>query len=79
MPRGKRKTCAEKLEEVRNVIAVQEAQLKELKQQERELLKQRKEEELRQVVEIMEERNMSPEDLVGILSGTEVQAEVRKK
>lgn len=70
MPRGKRKTCAEKLQEIRTAISAQEAQLKELKQQERELLKQKKEEELRQIVEIMEERNMTPGELVEVLNGT---------
>ncbi|MFR5714547.1 MAG: hypothetical protein ACLUD8_12310 [Clostridium sp.] len=35
MPRGKRKTSREKLEELRETIASQEAQLKELRQRER--------------------------------------------
>lgn len=74
MPRGKRKTCMEKLEEIRAAISAQEAQLKELKQQERELLRQKKEEELRQIVEIMEERNMSPRELVEILNDSETEA-----
>ena len=46
----------------------QEAQLRELRQQEKELLRQKKEEELRQIVEIMEERNMTPGELVEILN-----------
>ena len=49
MPRGKRKTSREKLEELRETIASQEAQLKELRQREKELLKQQKEEELRRL------------------------------
>lgn len=68
MPRGRKKTCTEKLEELRTVISAQEAQLRELRQQEKELLRQKKEEELRQIVEIMEERNMTPGELVEILN-----------
>lgn len=68
MPRGRKKTCAEKLEELRTAISAQEAQLRELRQQEKELLRQKKEEELRQIVEIMEERNMTPGELVEILN-----------
>ena len=71
MPRGRRKTCTEKLEELRTAISAQEAQLKELRQQEKELLRQKKEEERRQIVEIMEERNMTPGELVEILNSPE--------
>ena len=71
MPRGRRKTCTEKLEELRTAISAQEAQLKELRQQEKELLREKKEEELRQIVEIMEERNMTPGELVEILNSPE--------
>ena len=68
MPRGRKKTCTEKLEELRTAISAQEAQLRELRQQEKELLRQKKEEELRQIVEIMEERNMTPGELVESLN-----------
>ena len=59
MPRGKRKTSREKLEELRETIASQEAQLKELRQREKELLKQQKEEELRRLARMMEEQQVS--------------------
>ena len=60
MPRGRKKTCTEKLEELRTAISAQEAQLRELRQQEKELLRQKKEEELRQIV--------TPGELVEILN-----------
>ena len=65
MPRGKRKTCGEKLEEIRGQIELLEAQLQELKSREKVLLKEKREEELKQIVEILEERNLSVEDLTG--------------
>lgn len=68
MPRGKRRTYIEKLSELQEAIHSMEAQLKELKLQERELLKAKKEEELKQIAEIMEEKNMTAEELVGILN-----------
>lgn len=68
MPRGKRKTCLEKLGEVQGMIQALEGQLKELKVQERELLKAQRDEELKQIADIMEENNLTAEDLVSILS-----------
>lgn len=68
MPRGKRKTYTEKLQELQGSIREAEQQLKDLKSQERELLKARKEEELRQIADILEEKNLTAEALVGILS-----------
>lgn len=68
MPRGKRKTYSEKLSELREAIHSLEAQLKELKTQERELLKVKKDEELKQIADIMEEKNMTAEELVDILN-----------
>ena len=67
MPRGKRKTSREKLEELRETIASQEAQLKELRQREKELLKQQKEEELRRLAQMMEEQQVSADKLADIL------------
>ena len=67
MPRGKRKTSREKLEELRETIASQEAQLKELRQREKELLKQQKEEELRRPARMMEEQQVSADKLAEIL------------
>ena len=72
MPRGKRKTSREKLEELRETIASQEAQLKELRQREKELLKQQKEEELRRLcgswVDSLEQ--LPPELEARLFSGT---------
>ena len=70
MPRGKRKTSREKLEELRETIASQEAQLKELRQREKELLKQQKEEELRRLARMMEEQQVSADKLAEILKGS---------
>lgn len=67
MPRGRRKTCEEKLEELRRVIASQETQLKELRQKEKELLKQKKEEDLRRLAQMMEEQHVSADRLEEIL------------
>ena len=53
MPRGKRKTSREKLEELR--------------QREKELLKQQKEEELRRLAQMMEEQQVSADKLAEIL------------
>lgn len=71
MPRGKRKTYSEKLAELQEAIHSLESQLKELKSQERELTKMKKEEELKQIADILEEKNISPEDLVELLSEAE--------
>ncbi|MBS6516584.1 MAG: hypothetical protein KH353_00070 [Clostridium sp.] len=67
MPRGRRKTCREKLEELRELIASQEAQLKELKQREKELKKQQKEEDLRCLAQLMEKKHISADRLAEIL------------
>ena len=67
MPRGKRKTSREKLEELRETIASQEAQLKELRQREKELLKQQKEEELCRLARMMDEQQVSADKLAEIL------------
>ncbi len=58
MPRGKRKTCSEKLEEVSGMIEALETQLKELKAREKQLLKEKREEELKQIAELLDERDM---------------------
>ena len=68
MPRGKRKTCVEKLEEVRGLIEELESQLRELKTKEKELLKEKKEEELRQLAELLEDRNLTAGQLAEILN-----------
>lgn len=70
MPRGKRKTYSEKLYEIQEAIRSLEEQLKELKAQERDLQKMKKEEELRQIAEILESRNLSPDELVELLNET---------
>lgn len=67
MPRGKRKTCTEKLCEVREMIDALETQLKDLKAKEKELLKERREEDLKHIADILEERNLTPDELAGIL------------
>lgn len=67
MPRGKRKTCTEKLCEVREMIDALETQLKDLKTKEKELLKERREEDLKHIADILEERNLTPDELAGIL------------
>lgn len=67
MPRGRRKTCEEKLEELRTVIASQENQLKKLRQREKELLKQKKGEDLRRLAQMMEEQHVSADRLEKIL------------
>ena len=64
-------TCGEKLEEIRGQIELLEAQLQELKSREKVLLNEKREEELKQIVEILEERNLSVEDLTGILDRAE--------
>ncbi len=53
MPRGKRKTSREKLEELRETIE--------------ELLKQQKEEDLRRLAQMMEEQQVSADKLAEIL------------
>lgn len=68
MPRGKRKTYSEKLLELQEEIHATELQLKDLKAQERELQKVKKAEELRQIADLMEEKNLTAEELVGILN-----------
>lgn len=70
MPRGRRKTCEEKLEELRVMISSQELQLKELRQKEKELLKQKKEEDLRCLAQLMEEQHVSADRLAEILKET---------
>ncbi|MCB6610242.1 hypothetical protein V3C10_10235 [[Clostridium] symbiosum] len=67
MPRGKRKTCTEKLCEVREMIEALETQIKDLKAKEKELLKERREEDLKHIADILEERNLTPDELAGIL------------
>lgn len=67
MPRGKRKTCTEKLCEVREMIDALETQLKDLKAKEKELLKERRDEDLKHIADILEERNLTPDELAGIL------------
>lgn len=69
MPRGKRKTYSERIAELQEAIHALEAQLKDLKAQERELQKAKKEEELRQLADLLEEKNLTAEELAGILDG----------
>lgn len=75
MPRGKRKTCSEKLEEVSGMIEALETQLKELKAREKQLLKEKREEELKQIAELLDERDMTPEGLIEILDRLESEEE----
>ena len=67
MPRGRRKTSSEKLSEIREAIEGLEKQLQERKMREKELLREKREEELGQLAEILEARNLTPGDLAGIL------------
>ncbi len=67
MPRGKKKSCTEKLSEVREMIDALEAQIKNLKAREKELLKERREEDLKHIADILEERNLTPDELAGML------------
>ena len=53
MPRGKKKSCTEKLSEVREMIDALEAQIKDLKAREKELLKERREEDLKHIADIL--------------------------
>ena len=75
MPRGERKTCSEKLEEVSGMIEALETQLKELKAREKQLLKEKREEELKQIAELLDERDMTPEGLIEILDRLESEEE----
>ena len=75
MPRGKRKTCSEQLEEVSGMIEALEAQIKELKAREKQLLKEKREEELKQIAELLDERDMTPEGLIEILDRLESEEE----
>lgn len=75
MPRGKRKTYSEKLSELQEAVHATELQLKELKAQERELLKAQKEEELKLIADILEEKNMTAQELVEILNEASEQEE----
>ena len=70
MPRGKRKTCGEKLEEIREQIDILECQLQELKAKEKTLLKEKRERELAQIARILQERNVTVEELPEILDQT---------
>ena len=70
MPRGKRKTCGEKLEELRDQIELLECQLQELKAKEKTLLKEKRERELAQIARILQERNVTVEELPEILDQT---------
>lgn len=70
MPRGKRKTCGEKLEELREQINMMERQLQELKAKEKTLLQEKREKELKQIAEILEERNVTVEELPELLDQT---------
>ncbi len=69
MPRGKRRTCSEKLESLRGEIEEVEAQLRELKARERELLREKREAELGQLAQLLEERNLTPQEAAQILDG----------
>ena len=75
MPRGKRKTCSETLDEVSGMIEALETQLKELKAREKQLLKEKREEELKQIAELLDERDMTPEGLIEILDRLESEEE----
>lgn len=67
MPRGKKKSCTEKICEIREMIDALEAQIKDLKAKEKDLLKVRREEDLKHIADILEERNLTPDELAGIL------------
>lgn len=73
MPRGKRKTYTEKIQELQEEIHAVELQLKELKVQEKDLLKVKREEELKQIADLLEEKNMTAQELAGILNEVPVQ------
>ena len=67
MPRGKRKRAEKTGGAEEKRLTSQEAQLKELRQREKELLKQQKEEELRRLARMMEEQQVSADKLAEIL------------
>lgn len=73
MPRGKRKTYTEKILELQEEIHAVELQLKELKVQEKDFLKVKREEELKQIADLLEEKNMTAQELAGILNEVPVQ------
>ena len=79
MPRGRRKTCNEKLDELRGAIESLEAQLRELKAREKELLREKREEELEQIANFLEERNLTAGELAGILDQTESPQEMKNR
>lgn len=68
MPRGKRKTCDEKLDEVRGQLEELESRVRELKAREKELLKEKKEAELGQIVELMEHKKLTANQLAEFIA-----------
>ncbi len=57
------------------MIEALEAQIKELKAREKQLLKEKREEELKQIAELLDERDMTPEGLIEILDRLESEEE----
>lgn len=62
MPRGKAKPIEEKIADVRANIATAEVYVKELKDQERALLKEKEERDLKNIVSTLKDKGLSIEE-----------------
>ena len=69
MARGKRNlSTAEQLETLRQEIATREAQLKDMKKQEKELIDKKQKEELERLYKIIKESGMTIEEIEELIS-----------
>lgn len=68
MPRGKAKPIEEKIAEVKANIASAEAYLKELKAQEKALMKEKEDTDLKKIIVTLKEKGLSVEDALSKLS-----------
>ncbi len=69
MARGKRNlSTAEQLETLREEIATREAQLKDMKKQEKELIDKKQKEELERLYKIIKESGMTIEEIEELIS-----------
>lgn len=68
MPRGKAKPIEEKIAQVRENIASAEAYLKELKAQEKALMKEKEDTDLKKIIVTLKEKGLSVEDALSKLT-----------
>lgn len=69
MARGKRNlSTAEQLETLREEIATREAQLKDMKKQEKELIDKKQKEELERLYKVIKESGMTIEEIEELIS-----------